>query len=102
MAYQGNVAPIQVMDSLNGTNLDVKRALKNTQSQINDIIAAFADPNRPLVIDGRKFTTEAEKNSQACILAVNNKMEQLQNQNTTIVSVFSELFRLEKSIGGGS
>jgi hypothetical protein len=100
MVYEGNIAPIQVEGQLNSSFFDAKGALKNTQIQINDIIAAYADPNQVLVIDGQKFTTQAEKDSEAAILAVNNKMQQLQNQSTTIISVFSQLFQMEKSLGG--
>jgi len=99
MAYQGVVSPITVTERLNYVHFDVKTALKSSQTQINVLIDELGDPDKDLIIDGKAYKG-ADKFSAAATLAVTNKMDQLQNSTTTILSVFTELYKLEKSIGG--
>ena len=97
MTYQGITAPSSMASELNEEHFDVKKALRISQSDINALVDEMADPNKDLVIDGKRFKG-ADKTGTAAILALNNKMEQLQNQSSSIVSVFSTLFSLEKSL----
>ena len=99
MAYQGVVSPAQLTERLNNVHYDVKTALRASQSQIGELISELGDPDKDLVIDGRRYKG-AEKFSAAATLALNNKMEQLSSSTTTIISVFSELYRMEKQLGG--
>ena len=99
MAYQGVVSPSAVTERLNYIHFDVKTALKASQSQITELIDELGDPAKDLVIDGKRYKG-ADKFGAAATLAVTNKMDQLQNSTTTILSVFTELYKLEKSIGG--
>jgi len=97
MVYEGFVSPSTLNDDFNNTQFDVKRALRISQQEIKQLISDLGDPNRPLIIDGKKFEG-SDKFSTAATLALNNKMESLQNQTTSIISVFSELYKLEKSL----
>ena len=98
--YTGAVAPAQITEQLNNVHFDVKSALKINQSDINDLLDQMANPNtQSITIDGRVF---ADKNSVAAQIAINNKMSDLSNQTTTILSVFQQMFALEKSIGGST
>jgi len=99
MAFTGNVPPVEVLSNLNGVNIDIKRGLRLSEQQIKDILSELADPNKDLIIDGQRFSG-ADKVGPAATLAVNNKLEQITNQTTTMISVFAELFKLEKSLGG--
>jgi len=100
MAYEGNIAPVQVAEQLNNVNFDVKRALRASQAEINAMISDIGDPNKKsIVINGQEID---KTNTVQLTLAVNNRMDQLSTQSTTILSVFSELYKLEKSLGGTS
>lgn len=70
-----------------------------SQNQIGELITELGDPDKDLIIDGRRFKG-ADKFGAAATLALNNKMEQLSSSTTTIISVFSELYRLERQLGG--
>ena len=100
MAYQGVVSPVQVSEQLNNTHYDVKRALKASQAEINTMISDLGDPSKKNVtINGVPISKE---NTLQLTIAINDRMEQLSTQSTTILSVFSELYKLEKSLGGTS
>jgi archaellum component FlaF (FlaF/FlaG flagellin family) len=100
MAYQGNISPAQVNAQLNNVHYDVKMALRATQSEITQLISDLGDPDKTTItVDGRVIKKSDTVTLQ---LAVSNKLEQLSNQSTTILSVFSELYKLEKSLGGTS
>jgi len=99
MAYQGVVSPSSVTEELNYVHFDVKKALRASQDQIKQLISDFADPNKDLVIDGKRFSG-ANKFGPAASLALTNKMEQLSSSTTTILSVFTELYKMEKTLGG--
>ena len=97
MAYEGFVPPSTLNDDFNNIKFDVKGALRISQQEIKTLIAELGDPTQALIIDGKKFEG-SDKFSTAATLALNNKMESLQNQTTSIISVFSELYKLEKSL----
>ena len=98
MAYQGNISAVEVSDQLVNARFDVKRALRVSQDGIAQLISDLGDNTKTsVVIDGR---TISKSDTITLGLAVSNKMEQLQNQTQSIVSIFSELFRLEKTLGG--
>lgn len=98
MAYQGVVSSAQVTDRLNNVHFDVKAAVRIAQSDIRQLISDMADPAKTfLVVDGRKIYKSDATTLQ---IAVTNKLDELSNQTTTILSVFSELYKLEKSLGG--
>jgi len=100
MAYQGNISPVQVAEQLNNVNYDVKRALRASQQEINTMISDLGNPNKSVItINGQPID---KKNTFQLTIAVNDRMEQLSTQSTTILSVFSELYKLEKSLGGTS
>jgi hypothetical protein len=100
MAYEGNIAPVQVNEGLNNVHFDVKKALRITQSDINDLISEMADPNQSTItIDGRTINKTDTVTLQ---LALSNKMNNLQNQTTTILSVFTQMYQMEKSVGSSS
>ena len=99
MAYQGVVAPSSITERLNYVHFDVKRTLKDSQSQIRQLLSDFADPTKDLVIDGIRFTA-SQKYGAAASLALTDKMSKLSDTTTTILSVFTELYKLEKSLGG--
>jgi len=101
MAYEGNIAPVQVMDSLNSAQFDAKRALRLSQEEIRKIISDLGDPATDIIyIDGVPINKKTEL--VRLNLAVSNKMEQLSTMSTTIMSVFSELYKMEKALGGQS
>jgi len=98
MVYQGNIAPVQVSEELNNVHYDVKRALKASQDEINTMISDLGDPTKKtLTINGQQID---KLNTTQLSLAVNNRMDQLSTQSTTILSVFSQLFQLEKTLSG--
>jgi hypothetical protein len=100
MAFEGNISPVQITQGLNNVHYDVKRALRVTQADINSLISDMADPDKTsLTIDGRKINKSDTVTLQ---LALSNKMNQLENQTTTILSVFTEMYKMEKSIGSSS
>lgn len=99
MVYQGVMSPVQVTERLNNVHYDVKKALRVSQDQIRELISDIGDPTKDLVIDGKRYSG-ADKFGPAATLALNNKMEQLSSSTTTILSVFTELYKLEKSLGG--
>jgi hypothetical protein len=99
MVFNGNVSPTEVNSTLANVNFDVKHGLRANQKEINDILAELSDSTKDLVIDGQRFSGE-DKFGTAATLVVNNKMEELQNSTTTIISVFSEMYKLEKSLSG--
>lgn len=100
MAFEGNISPVQITQGLNNVHYDVKKALRVTQADINSLISDMADPDKTsLTIDGRKINKSDTVTLQ---LALSNKMTQLENQTTTILSVFTEMYKMEKSIGSSS
>jgi len=100
MVYGGAVAPAEITEQLNNVHFDVKAALKINQQEINDLISSMADPNQTsITVDGR---TILKSDTVTLQLAINNKMDELSNQTTTILSVFQQMFALEKSIGSSS
>ncbi len=100
MVYGGVVAPAQITEQLNNVHYDVKAAMKENQNEINDILDQMSDPNlTSITVDGRKISKTDTVTLQ---LAISNKMDQLSNQTTTILSVFQQMFALEKSIGSSS
>jgi hypothetical protein len=100
MVYGGAVAPAQITENLNNVHFDVKAALRINQHEISDLLDQMADPNQQsITIDGRVF---ADKSGVAAQIAIENKMSNLSNQTTTILSVFQQMFALEKSIGGST
>ena len=99
MVYQGVVSPAQLTVGFNNVHFDAKAALRASQSQIGELITELGDSNKDLIIDGKRYKG-ADKFSAAATLALNNKMEQLSSSTTTILSVFSELYKMEKSLGG--
>ena len=99
MVYQGVVSPAQLTVGFNNVHFDAKAALRASQNEIRELISELGDPDKDLIIDGKRYRG-AEKFSAAATLALNNKMEQLSSSTTTILSVFSELYKMEKSLGG--
>jgi hypothetical protein len=99
MAYQGVISPVQVTEELNYIHFDVKAALRASQSDIRILIDELGDPTKDLIIDGKKYSG-ADKFGPAASLALTNKLSQLQDTTTSILGVFSELYKLEKSLGG--
>lgn len=97
MAYQGLFPTTEVTTEMNNEHFDVKRALRASQDDINTLVDELADPNKDLIIDGRRFSG-ADKVGPAATLALNNKLQELENQSSSIVSVFSTLFSMEKSL----
>jgi len=103
MAYEGNIAPVQVLEQLNSVHYDVKRALKVSQEEINTMISDIGDPSKKIIIiNGQQMDKTSSTYTIQLSLAVNNRLEQLSTQSTTILSVFSELYKMEKSLGGTS
>jgi len=101
MAYQGVVSPSEMTAKLNYVHFDIKRTLRDSQAQIRQLISDFADPTKDLVIDGIRFTP-SQKYGAAAGMALTDKMSKLSDSTTTILSVFTELYKLEKSLGGAS
>ncbi len=100
MAFEGNIAPVQVTEGLNNVHYDVKRALRVTQADIDTIISDMADETKTTItIDGR---TISKSDTVTLQLAVSDKMNNLQNQTTTILSVFQQMYTMEKSLGNSS
>jgi hypothetical protein len=100
MAYHGNISPVQVNQELNNVHYDVKKALRVTQSEVSQLISDMGDPDKTTItIDGREIKKSDTITLQ---IAVTNKMDQLSNQTTTILSVFQQMFAMEKSLGGSS
>lgn len=99
MVYQGVISPVQVTEGLNNVHFDVKAAVRASQSEIRILIDELGDPNKDLIVDGKKYSG-SEKFGAAASLALTNKMAQLQDTTTSIIGVFSELYKLEKSLGG--
>lgn len=100
MAYDGNVAPVTVSENLNEIQYDVKTAMRLAQAQIKQLISDMANPDLTyLIIDGRKIY---KADPITLNLALTDLMDRLQNQTQSILSVFSELYKMERSIGGGS
>ena len=98
MAYQGIVPTNQITEQLNDAHYDVKAALRITQNDINKLISDMADPTKTsITIDGR---TILKSDTVTLQIAVNNKLDNLQNQSTTILAVFQQLFKMEQSITG--
>jgi hypothetical protein len=96
MVFNGNVPPVEVNNAVANSNYDVKRAMRISQSEIKTLINDMADPTKlDIIIDGKRY---AKSDTITLSLALNNKMEALQNQTSSIISVFSELYKLEKSI----
>ena len=94
-----NVVPVnQVTTELNSSRFGVKRAMRTSFNEIRELIGDFADPDKPLVVDGKVFKG-ADKYGPAATLALQNKMEQLQNKSTTILSIFDMLLNLERKLG---
>ena len=98
MAYRGVVPTVAVNEELNNANFDVKKALRISQAQINELVSEIADPNKDLVIDGNVFHGP-DKTNAAATVALNNKLESLSNQSTSIIGVFQQLYQLEKTLG---
>lgn len=92
------VSPIQADDALTNVPVDVKGAVRLSQDEIKSYIRMLADPTAALIIDGVKFEGEDKFNAAATLL-LTNKLEQLTNQSSSMISVLSELYKLEKSIG---
>ena len=99
MAYQGVISPSELTAKLNYVHFDVKKALRDSQSQIKQILSDFADPNKDLIIDGMRFPA-SQKYGAAASLALTDKMAKLSDSTTTILSVFTELYKMEKSLSG--
>lgn len=100
MVYQSNVSPAQVTNQLNNVHYDVKKAIRVTQSEISQLISDMADSTKTfLLVDGRKIFKSDGVTLQ---IAITNKMDNLQNQTTTILSVFQQMFALEKSLGSST
>lgn len=98
MAFQGNIPVGKVTDALNSINFDAKRAVRETQAEVTKLISDLGDPNNDfIVIDGQSINKKTE--TARLTLAINNKMDNLTNQSTTVISLISEMFKLEKSIG---
>ncbi|MFH1709848.1 MAG: hypothetical protein ABH860_02105 [bacterium] len=99
MAYQGVIAPSQLTERLNYVHFDIKRAMRDSQNQIKQLLADFADPDKDLIVDGVRFTP-AQKYGAAASLAISDKMSKLSDTTTTMLSVFTELYKMEKALGG--
>jgi hypothetical protein len=100
MVYQGVMSPEQITNDIVNARYDVKRAIKASQSEIAQLISDLGDDTKTTVtIDGQIID---KSNTVALSLAVNNKMDQLSTQTTTIISVFQQMFALEKTLGGSS
>lgn len=100
MPYEGNIAPVQITQGLNNVHYDVKHALRVTQSDIDGLISDMADPAKTAItIDGR---TISKSDTVTLQLALSDKMNRLENQTTSILSVFTEMYKMEKSVGGQS
>lgn len=97
MVYQGIFPADQVNAEINSSGFDVKRAMRVTQGQITEMIAEMADPNvTVMTIDGHSF--DKIKDATALQLAVTDKLSRLEDQSTTIMAVFSELYKMEKTL----
>lgn len=92
------VSPIQADDALSNVPVDVKGAVRLTEAELKSYIRMMADPKASLIIDGVEFKGEEKFNAAAALL-LSNKLEQLSNQSSSMISVLSELYKLEKSIG---
>jgi hypothetical protein len=99
MATNSSVPASAVVQSLNLTTSDPKSAMRLSQNRIKELLNELGDPNKPLNIDGKLFYG-TDKFSASTSLFLSNKMEELNNQTTSILSIFNELFRIEKSISG--
>ena len=97
MVNQGVVSVNEVTEGTNNNHVDVKRALKLSFKEIRDLISQFASPNKPLIIDGKEYWGD-DKFSPAVLMALQDKMEQLQNRSTTILSIFDILLKLESKL----
>ena len=98
--YSGIVPPVEGTKAINASSNDAATAIRNSEAQIKELVRELSDPSLPLVIDGQEFWGD-DKFKAAAQLALNNLLERLQNQSTSILSVLSELYRLEKTISGG-
>jgi hypothetical protein len=97
MVYQGVVPPNASIEGLNSIRFDIKRALRISQGEVSQLISDLSDQTKTkLIIDGRVID---KTDTLTLGIAVNAKMERLQNQTSTMINVFTELFRIEKSIG---
>jgi len=81
---------------MNNVRFDIKRGLRATKEQINDLIAQLADPNLTTVtIDGRSIR---KSDTITLGLAVSDKTESLSNQSASMVSVLSQYYAMEKQL----
>jgi hypothetical protein len=97
MVYQGVVPANASIEGLNNIRFDIKRALRLSQGEVSQLISDLSDETKTkLIIDGRVID---KKDTLTLGIAVNTKLERLQNQTSTMINVFTEMFRIEKSIG---
>lgn len=98
MVNRAIVSTNQITEGINCNHYDVKRAIRFSFNEIQSMIADYADPDKPLIIDGQKFEGK-EKYEAAATLTLQNKFEQLQNRSTTILGIFDALFKLQNKLG---
>lgn len=96
MVYNGHVPPSFVTKIMADTGFDVKKIFRANQKEITGIIRDLGDATKTeLIIDGISIKKSDTFRLQ---IAISNKLESLSNQSSTLISVFNELYKIEKSL----
>jgi hypothetical protein len=73
-------------------------SLKSFRKELASMLAEFADPNSALHINGKTYSAE-EKATAGVQLLLQDRIDQIDNVETTLIGILNTLFQLDKSAG---
>jgi hypothetical protein len=79
-------------------NFDIKQKINGIFAELKTLLRQYGDDKEDLVIDGKIIPT-AQKNDPATALLLDNKIQEIQQQNQTLLDIFNMGIKMEQEIG---
>ena len=93
------ISPAQVAGVLGVQTYDLKGSFRNFFNELSRLLKDYGDPKKDIIIDGTLIKAD-QKYGPYGTMVFENKVNTLEQVQTTLLNVFDALFKLEKSLTG--
>ena len=97
----GIIAPIQVQQVVGPMSFDLKGSIRDFYNDLTQLLRDYGDPDKDVTIDGTLIKAK-DKYGPYGTLVFTNKMNTLEQTQTTLFNVYNAIYQLEKTLSGGA
>ena len=96
---QSVISTMQVYEETGSRTFDLKGSMRDFFNELTSLLRDYGDPTKDMNIDGMVIKAD-QKYQPFGTLTFNNKVNTMEQVQTTLLNVFTSIFQLEKSLTG--